>query len=86
MRIDYTMNPNRLNSFIYILSFRQIQVYLTIFVLLICLHAQETALALPLGELSPQVTERALQPVLNRNINLFAYSAKISVNIPVGKA
>ena len=27
-------------------------------------------LALPLGELSPQVTERALQPFLNHKINL----------------
>ena len=47
------------------------------------LHAP---LALPLGELSPQVTERVLQPLLNRNINLFAHATKIPVNIPVGKS
>ena len=46
----------------------------------------EAALALPLGELSPQVTERVLQPVLNGNVNLFAHTTKIPVNIPVGKS
>ena len=48
------------------------------------LHA--AFLALPLGELSPKVTERAFPPVLNGNINLFAHTTKISVNIPVGKS
>ena len=47
---------------------------------------QADALALPLGELSPKVTERAFLPVLNGKINLFAHTAKISVNIPVGKS
>lgn len=42
--------------------------------------------ALPLGELSPEVTERALPPVLNGNISLFAHATKISVNIPIGKS
>ena len=46
----------------------------------------QAALALPLGELSPQVTERALQPVLNGNFNLFAHTTKIPVNIPVGES
>ena len=44
------------------------------------------ALALPLGELSPQVTERVLQPVSNGKVNLCAHTVKISVNIPVGKS
>ena len=39
-------------------------------------------LALPLGELSPQVTERVLQPFLNNKINLCAHTTKISVDIP----
>ena len=43
-------------------------------------------LALPLGELSPQVTERALQPFLNHKINLCAHTAKIPVDIPVGES
>ena len=43
----------------------------------------QIALALPLGELSPQVTERALQPILNGNVNLFAHTTKIPVDIPV---
>ena len=47
------------------------------------LHA--ASLALPLGELSPKVTERALQALLNGTINLCAYAAKILVDIPVGK-
>ena len=47
------------------------------------LRLQE-ALALPLGELSPQVTERVLQPILNGNVNFFAHTTKIPVNNPVG--
>ena len=47
---------------------------------------QADALALPLGELSPKVTERAFLPVLNGKINLFTHTTKISVNIPVGKS
>ncbi len=43
-------------------------------------------LALPLGELSPQVTERVMQPFLNDKIDLFAHSTKIPVDIPVGKS
>ena len=43
-------------------------------------------LALPLGELSPQVTERALQPLLNDKINLFTHIMEIPVNIPVGES
>ena len=39
-----------------------------------------------LGELLSQVTERVLQPCLDGNVNLFAHTAKISVNIPVGKS
>ena len=35
---------------------------------------QTDALALPLGELSPKVTERALQALLNGNINLCAHA------------
>ena len=46
---------------------------------------QAAFLALPLGELSPKVTERAFLLVLNGNINLFAHTTKISVNITVGK-
>ena len=42
-------------------------------------------LALPLGELSPEVTERALLPALNGNVNLFAHTTKIPVNVPVGE-
>ena len=44
------------------------------------------SLALPLGELSPKVTERVLQTLLNGKINLFAHTTKISVDIPVGKS
>ena len=40
-------------------------------------------LALPLGELSPQVTERVLQPFSNDNINLFTHITEIPVYIPV---
>ena len=43
------------------------------------------ALALPLGELSPKVTERALQAFLNGDIHLCAHAAKIPINISVGK-
>ena len=43
------------------------------------------ALAIALGGLSPQETERALPPVLSGNFNLFAYTTKTSVNIPVGE-
>ena len=46
---------------------------------------QAAPLALPLGELSPKVTERALQAVLNGDINLCAHAAKIHINISVGK-
>ena len=46
---------------------------------------QAAFLALPLGELSPEVTERVLQTLLNGYINLFAHTTKISVHIPVGK-
>ena len=42
-------------------------------------------LALPLGELSPKVTERALQPLLNGKINLCADTVKIPVNVPIGE-
>ena len=45
-----------------------------------------TVWALPLGELSPQVTERALQPFSNDKINLCAHTAEIPVDIPVGKS
>ena len=43
-------------------------------------------LALPLGELSPQVTERVLQPFSNDKINLCAHTTKIPVDIPVGES
>ena len=43
-------------------------------------------LALPLGELSPKVTERAFQALLNGHINLLAHPTKFSVNLPVGKS
>ena len=43
-------------------------------------------LALPLGELSPQVTERVLQSFLNDNINLFTHITEISVDITVGES
>ena len=42
-------------------------------------------MALPLGELSPKVTERVLQTLLNGDINLCAHAAKIHINISVGK-
>ena len=40
-------------------------------------------LALPLGELSPQVTERVLQPFSNDKINLCAHTTKIPVDNPL---
>ena len=43
-------------------------------------------LALPLGELSPQVTERVLQPFSNDNINLCTHITEIPVYIPVGES
>ena len=43
-------------------------------------------LALPLGELSPQVTERALQPFSNNKINLCTHITEIPVYIPVGES
>ena len=43
-------------------------------------------MALPLGELSPQVTERALQPLLNDKIDLFTHITEIPVNILVGES
>ena len=64
-----------------------------------CLAGRYRVLPLPLGEgprrggeglslgaLAPQVMERILQPVLKGNLNLFAHTAKIPVNIPVGKS
>ena len=45
-----------------------------------------SSLALPLGELSPQVTERVLQPFSNDKINLCAHTTKIPVDIPVGES
>ena len=47
---------------------------------------QAFSLALPLGELSPKVTERALQALLNGNINLCTHAAKIPVDVSVGKS
>ena len=46
---------------------------------------QPASLALPLGELSPKVTERALQALLNGNINLCTHATKIPIDISVGK-
>ena len=43
-------------------------------------------LALPLGELSPQVTERILQPFSNDKINLCTHITEIPVYIPVGES
>ena len=43
-------------------------------------------LALPLGELSPQVTERVLQPFSNDNINLFTHITEVPIDIPVGES
>ena len=49
------------------------------------LYGLQAVLALPLGELSPQVTERVLQSILNGHVNLFAHTTKISVDLPVEK-
>ena len=49
-------------------------------------HSFLTRSALPLGELSPQVTERVLQPFSNDKINLCAHTTKIPVDIPVGES
>ena len=46
----------------------------------------ERVLALPLGELSPQVTERVLQPFSNDKINLCTHITEIPVYIPVGES
>ena len=46
-------------------------------------QSQAFSLALPLGELSPKVTERALQALLNGNINLCTHAAKIPVDVSV---
>ena len=46
---------------------------------------QAAPLALPKGELSPKVTERALQAFLNVDINVCAHAAKIHINISVGE-
>ena len=40
-------------------------------------------LALPLGELSPQVTERVVQSFLNDEINLYAHTTKIHLAWPL---
>ena len=40
-------------------------------------------LALPLGELSPQVTERVVQSFLNGEINLYAHTTKIHLAWPL---
>ena len=58
--------------------------YLNRYALFLCPYIRlQAALALPMGELSPQVTERALQPVLNGKVNLFAYTTKIVVDIQI---
>ena len=54
--------------------------------MLTCYVTECSPLALPLGELSPQVTERVLQPFTNDKINLCAHTTKISVDIPVGES
>jgi hypothetical protein len=43
-------------------------------------------LALPLGELSPQVTERVLQTVLYDEVNLCANAPEIPVDLPIGES
>ena len=43
-------------------------------------------MALPLGELSPLVTERGLKPFLNEKINLCAHTTKIPIDIQIGKS
>ena len=47
--------------------------------------AGRSPLALLPGELSPQVTERALPPFLNSKVNLCTYPTKIPVDLPVRK-
>ena len=54
--------------------------------MLTCYVTEYSPLALPLGELSPQVTERVLQPFSNDKINLCAHTTKIPVYIPVGES
>ncbi len=56
--------------------------------LLVSVYATELpeALALPLGELSPQVTERVLQSILNGEVNLRAHAVKIPVDLLVGES
>ena len=49
------------------------------------IRCSRSPLALPLGELSPQVTERAAQSFLNDKIKLCAHTTKIPVDIPVGE-
>ena len=46
---------------------------------------QAAPLALPLGELSPKVTERVLQAFLNGDINLCAHAAKIHMFFPLSR-
>ena len=51
-----------------------------------CYATVYSPLALPLGELSPQVTERVLQPFSNDKINLCTHITEIPVYIPVGES
>ena len=46
---------------------------------------RQQPLALPLGELSPKVTERGLQAFLNGDINLCAHAAKIHMFFPLSR-
>ena len=39
-----------------------------------------------MGELSPQVTERVLQPLSDGKVNLIAHTTKLSVNLSVGES
>ena len=48
-------------------------------------QSQAAPLALPLGELSPKVTERGLQAFLNGDINLCARAAKIHMFFPLSR-
>ena len=43
-------------------------------------HIEKAPLALPLGELSPQVTERALRRFLNENVHLKSSTLTLSVS------
>ena len=54
--------------------------------MLTCYVTEYSPLALPLGELSPQVTERVLQPFSNDKINLCTHITEIPVYIPVGES